>query len=149
MNQCMKISLSPACNPRRFVRKTVRFLAEQSGRLAIASGPPASKKTEFSLRCAYHLARRQKVLFLSGEIYPDALVRQMLTLYDREQISRRDLFIASAFGWSSSEICRAIDDHQSPIIVVDSLNLMDVEPCDLEKMAREANVSILATRVIT
>lgn len=149
MNQVKKIALSPACNPRRYVRETVSFLREESGRVAIASGLPGSRKTEFALRCAYHLAAREKVLFVTSEYYPHVLCERMLAWYEPEQIARRDLHFSAAFGRSINQIEPPVASRQFPIVVIDCLNLMAIELRDLEKLAREARISILATRVIS
>lgn len=149
MGQVKEITLSPACNPRRYVRETVGFLREESGRVAIASGLPSSRKTEFALRCAYHLADREKILFVTSEYYPNVLLGRLLAWYELENISRRDLYIKAAFGRSLNEIYPPLASRQFPIVVIDCLNLMDIEQRDLEKLAHESNISILATRVIT
>lgn len=147
MSPTMRIALSPSRNPRRYLRDTVTFLLEKPGRCAIASGPPGSRKSEFALRCAYHLARQKKVSVFSAEIYPNVLAQRLFSWYGREQICRRDLLISATFGWSINAVRTAIESQQCSIVVIDSINLMDVEQTDLEKLAQELKISILCTRV--
>lgn len=69
-------------------------------------------------------------------------------MYGAERAAATDLTFAAAFGFSLNRVMAAIADHPSHVVVIDCINLMDIELSDLEKLAKDANISILATRAI-
>ena len=151
MLESKEISLSRFDDPRVVAKNAISFLQQGSPRALLVSAHPIMPEaaTEFALRCAYCMAKSQRVLFLSSDFHPAALAGYLIKKCVKGQSPRRRLFFAEVRGPSLDRVCEAIENTPSPIVVIDSLTCFDVELSDLEKLAQDANIAILATRAIT
>ena len=144
MEELKEVCMSRFDDPRMLARDAISFLQQGSPRALLMSAHPivSEATTEFALRCAYHMAKSQRVLFLSSEVYPATLAGYLITKCGKDQFSRCQLLFAEVRGPSLDGVCEAIENAPSPIVVIDSLTCFDVELSDLEKLARDKNIAI-------